>query len=173
MTDTVIVERNRTLYALASDYLDVLALLEDPDADAAALERHLDDIAGLLTQKADNIAALVQQFEGMAALRKAEADRMRELAAADQRNADRLRDYLLRHMQALGTEKIDTARFKISVRTNPPAVQVLEEMLVPEAFMRTVTTVSVDKRAVLEHLKNTGEIVPGVEIVRSTRLEVR
>lgn len=98
---------------------------------------------------------------------------MRELAAADQRNADRLRDYLLRHMQALGTEKIDTARFKISVRTNPPAVQVLEEMLVPEAFMRTVTTVSVDKRAVLEHLKNTGEIVPGVEIVRSTRLEVR
>jgi hypothetical protein len=173
MTDTVIVERNRTLYALSASYLDVLALLEDPDADADALEQQLDGIAGLLTQKADNIAALVQQFEGMAALRKAEADRMRELAAADQRNADRLRDYLLRHMQALGTEKIDTPRFKISVRTNPPAVQVLEEMLVPEQFIRTVTTSSVDKRAVLEHLKATGEIPAGIDITRSTRLDVR
>ena len=168
-----IVERSNTLYALASEYLDVLALLEDPDADAAALEQQLDSIAGLLTQKADNIAALVQQFEGMAALRKQEADRMRELAAADQRNADRLRDYLLRHMRELGSEKIDTARFKISVRTNPPSVSLLEQMLVPEEFMRTVTTVSVDKRAVLEHFKNTGEIVSGVDITRSTRLDVR
>ena len=151
-----IVERSTTLYSLASEYLDVLALLEDPDADAAALEQHLDDIAGLLTQKADNIIALVQQFEGMSALRKQEADRMRELAAADQRNADRLRDYLLRHMREPGSEKIDTARFKISVRTNPPSVSLLEQMLVPEEFMRTVTTVSVDKRAVLEHFKSTG-----------------
>ncbi len=168
-----IVERSTTLYSLASEYLDVLALLEDPDADADTLEQQLDDIAGLLTQKADNIAALVQQFEGMAALRKAEADRMRELAAADQRNAERLRSYLLRHMQALGTEKIDTARFKISVRTNPPAVQVLEEMLVPEQFVRTVTTTSVDKRAVLDNYKTTGEIPAGIDITRSTRLEVR
>ena len=98
---------------------------------------------------------------------------MRELAAADQRNADRLRDYLLRHMRELGSEKIDTARFKISVRTNPPSVSLLEQMLVPEEFMRTVTTVSVDKRAVLEHFKSTGEIVPGVDITRSTRLDVR
>ena len=173
MTDTVIVERNRTLYGLSTQYLDVLALLEDDAADADALEQQLDGIAGLLTQKADNIAALVQQFEGMAALRKAEADRMRELAAADQRNAERLRSYLLRHMQALGTEKIDTARFKISVRTNPPAVQVLEEMLVPEQFVRTVTTTSVDKRAVLDNYKTTGEIPAGIDITRSTRLEVR
>ena len=169
----MISERSFSLYSLASEYLDVLALLEDDAAHADALEQHLDNIAGLLTQKADNIAALVQQFEGMAALRKAEADRMRELAAADQRNAERLRSYLLRHMQALGTEKIDTARFKISVRTNPPAVQVLEEMLVPEQFIRTVTTSSVDKRAVLEHLKATGEIPAGIDITRSTRLEVR
>ena len=98
---------------------------------------------------------------------------MRELAAADQRNADRLRDYLLRHMRELGTEKIDTPRFKISVRTNPPSVSLLEQMLVPEEFMRTVTTVSVDKRAVLEHFKNTGEIVSGVDITRSTRFDVR
>ena len=61
-----IVERSNTLYALAAEYLDTLALLEDDAADADALEQQLDGIAGLLTQKADNIAALVQHIEGMA-----------------------------------------------------------------------------------------------------------
>ena len=168
-----IVERSNTLYALAADYLDVLALLEDPDADVLELEKTLDSIAGLLTQKADNIAALVQHIEGMAAMRKAEADRMRDLAVQDQKRAERLRSYLLRHMQALGSERIDTARFKISVRTNPPSVSLLEQMLVPEEFMRTVTTTSIDKRAILEHYKSTGEIPAGVDITRSTRLDVR
>ena len=168
-----IVERSTTLYNLASDYLDVLALLEDPDADADALEQQLDSIAGLLTQKADNIAALVQQFEGMAALRKQEADRMRELAVQDQKRADRLRTYLLKQMTALGSESISTPRFKITTRTNPPAVTVLEEMLVPSEYIRTVTTTSCDKRAILDHLKTTGEVVPGVEITRSVRLDVR
>jgi|SRR6516162_3504988 hypothetical protein len=166
-------ERSNTLYQLSEDYLRILDLLEDPDADADALEHELDGIAGAITAKAESIAGLVKQLEGMAATRKSEADRMRDLAASDQRNADRLRDYVRKHMVALGSERIDTARFRISVRTNPPAVHVLEEQLVPDEFIRTVTTTSVDKKAVMEHLKSTGELIPGVEVTRSQRLEIR
>jgi hypothetical protein len=166
-------ERSTTLYNLASEYLRILDLLEDPEADADALERELDGLAGQITHKAEAIAGLIRQCEGMASMRKSEADRMRDLAAADQRHADRLRDYVLRHMQALGSERIDTARFRLSLRTNPPSVHVLEELLVPDDYKRVVTTVSVDKRAILENLKTTGEIVPGVEVIRGQRLEIR
>jgi CRP-like cAMP-binding protein len=172
-TFVAVAERSTTLYSLTEDYLRILDLLEDSDAEHDALEQHLDSLAGQITHKAEAIAGLIKQCEGMAATRKAEADRMRELAAADQRHADRLRDYVLRHMQALGTERIDTARFRLSLRTNPPAVQVLEELLVPDDYKRVVTTVSVDKRAILEVLKTTGEIVPGVEVTRGQRLEIR
>jgi hypothetical protein len=79
-----------------SEYLRVLDLPRSPNADADALEREHDALAGPITHKAEAIAGLIKQCEGVAAMRKAEADRMRELAAADQRNADRLRDYLLR-----------------------------------------------------------------------------
>ena len=168
-----VAERSTTLYSLSEDYLRILDLLEDPEADAEALERSLDAIAGQITHKAEAIAGLVKQLEGMAAMRKAEADRMRDLATADQRHADRLRDYVLRHMQALGSDRIDTARFRLSLRTNPPAVHILEEMLVPADFVRTVVTTSVDKKAILEHLKATGEIPTGVEITRGQRLEIR
>jgi uncharacterized protein (DUF1778 family) len=168
-----IAERSTTLYALSEDYLHILALLEEPETDSQELERQLDDIAGLITHKAEAIAGLIKQCESMAAMRKSESDRMRDLAAADIRNADRLRDYVLRHMVAIGSERIDTARFKLRVRTNPPAVQILEQMLVPDEYVKVVTTESVDKRAILDAYKATGEIPPGVDITRSSRLELR
>jgi hypothetical protein len=167
-------QRSTTLYQLSADYVRILDLLEDPQTDTvAALEQELDAIGGLITHKAEAIGGLIKQCEGMAQMRKAEADRMRDLAAADQRNADRLRAYVLRHMQELGTERIDTARFRLSLRTNPPSVRVLEETQVPDEYIRTVTTTSVDKAAILAHLKDTGVVVPGVEITRGVRLEVR
>jgi hypothetical protein len=79
----------------------------------------------------------------------------------------------LRHLVAIGAEHVETARFRIAVRQNPPAVQVVDADAIPADFIRTVTTTSIDKRAIIAVLKDTGEVVPGVEIVRGTRLEVR
>ena len=64
-----VAERSTTLYSLSEDYLRILDLLEDPEADAEALERSLDAIAGQITHKAEAIAGLVKQLEGMAAMR--------------------------------------------------------------------------------------------------------
>jgi len=163
-------QRSSTLYELSADYLRVLDALEDGDAD---LEVELDRIAGEITHKAESIAGLVAQLDGMAAMRKAEAQRLRDRATADEHHAARLRQYLLVHMQAIGTERIDTARFTVSVRQNPPAVEITDEMQVPDEFRRTVTTVSVDKKSILEHLKSTGEIPPGVEVSRRARVDIR
>jgi hypothetical protein len=173
MTD--LTRRSTPLYELSDQYLAVLELLEldSIDDDAGQLELALDSIAARITDKAEGIVGLVKQFEGMAELRAAEAKRMKALADADQKRADRLRDYLLRHLVEIGTEKIDTARFRISVRQNPPSVQVVDEAQIPEEYLRTVTTVSVDKRGILDALKATGEIPSGVEIIHGTRLDVR
>jgi hypothetical protein len=169
---TDVARRSTSLYELSADYLEILDLLEDSD-DAGALEAQLDALAGAITHKAEAIAGLVQQLEGMAALRKAEAKRMAELSAADERRAERLRSYLLRNLQSVGAERVDTPRFRISVRSNPPSVAVLEQMLVPAEYLRTVTTTSCDKRAVLDHFKATGEIPAGIEIARGVRLEIK
>jgi hypothetical protein len=168
-----IATRASTLYDLSADYLSVLTLLEDTDDDPALLEQALDAIAGKITQKADGIVALARQIEGMAALRAAEAKRMHALAHADSRRADRLLDYLLRHLVAIGAEHVETARFRISVRQNPPSVQVVDADAIPAEFIRTVTTTRCDKRAVLDNYKATGEIPEGIEITRASRLEIK
>lgn len=168
--------RTVPLYSLTAEYLAVLELL-DLDTleaeDAQTLELALDSIAGKISEKAEAIAGLVKQFEGMAELRAAEAKRMKALADADDKRAARLRDYLLRHLQAIGTEKVETPRFRISVRQNPPSVEVYDQSQIPEEFLRLVTTTSVDKRAILDELKTSGVIVPGVDVVRGLRLDIR
>jgi hypothetical protein len=166
-------QRSTTLYDLSAEYLRVLDLLEDPDADQDLLESELDQIAGQITHKAEAIAGLVAHLDGLASIRKAEAQRLRDRATSDEHKAQRLRRYLLEHMQALGSQRIETARFTLSVRTNPPAVSVLVEQLVPAEYVRTVTTTSVDKRAILDAFKRDGVIPEGVGISRSTRLEIR
>lgn len=169
---TNLAPRTAPLYEITAEYTRVLALLDDPDTDPLALEQELDGLAGKIQLKAGAIVGLIRQFEAYADMRKMESQRMAALAISDARKAERLRDYLLRNMQAVGAERIDTQAFRVTLRQNPPSVQVLEEQLVPEEFLRTVTTTSVDKRAIMDAYKATGEIPDGVDIVRGTRLVI-
>jgi len=166
-----IAARSNTLYQLSDDYLRILAALEE-EADEV-LEAELGRIAGQITHKAEAIAGLVVQLDGMAALRRDEAKRLLARAEADERHAERLRRYLMTHMALIGSERIDTARFTVAVRDNPPAVEVLDQDQVPAEFRRVVTRISVDKRAILEHFKATGEIVDGIEIMHRRRIDIR
>jgi Siphovirus Gp157 len=166
-------ERTTTLYALSDEYTRLVNLLDDPEVDAELVEAELDRISGAIAKKAEAICGLIRWFEGLADMRSFEAKRMADGAAGFQRQADRLRAYLLRNMQAAEMTRIDTARFTLSVRQNPPRVHVLEEMLVPSDFKRTKLIEEIDRRLILNHMKQTGEIVDGVEIVRDTRLEIR
>ena len=169
-------ERSTTLYALSEEYLDLVALLEDDEVnerDPHLVEQELDRISGAIAQKAEAIGGLVKWFEGLAEMRRAESKRMAESVGTLERRAERLRAYLFSHMQATDMPRIDTARFTFSIRQNPPRVEVLEAMAVPHEFFREKIIREPDKTAIREHWKQTGEVVPGVEIVRGERLDIR
>lgn len=166
-------ERSTTLYALSEDYLVLVDMLEDPDVDPQLVEQELDRITGEIAHKAEAISGLVRWYEGLADLRRAEAKRMADSVAAYDRQAERLRAYLLQHMKATGMSRIDTARFTVSIRLNPPRVEVLEPMMVPHEFQREKIIIETDKTRIREHWKTTGEVVAGVEIVRGERLDIR
>jgi len=165
-------QRQQTLYDLSADYVEILDLMESGETDEA-LELRLNQLAGRIAQKAEAIAGLVTHLNGIAGMRRAEADRLRTRAQSDEAAADRLKAYLLRHMREIGQDRIETTRYTLAIRQNPPSVAVLEEMLIPKDFIKTVVTESIDKRKILEHVKQTGEVPDGVDIVRTTRLDIR
>lgn len=162
-----------TLFDLGDAENALLALLEEHDSDAPEVVEHLALFDQMIAEKTENYVSVIRTFESMAEARKAEADRMAARAKTAQRHADWLRDRLLVHIQSTGREHVETSRFTLSVRTNPPSVVVLDASAVPGEYQRTRIDISVDKRLVLEHFKATGEIPAGIDVQHGKRLEVK
>jgi hypothetical protein len=164
-----------TLFDLDDAALRLMTLAEnvtDPEL-VAEFDAELALIDQMLMEKTESYVSVIRSLEAMSDARKVEADRLRDRARTAERHAEWLRERLLTHMKSTGRERIEMARFSVSVRTNPPAVQIVDASLVPGEYTRTKITVDIDKRAVLEAFKRDGEIVPGTEVTRSERLEVR
>jgi hypothetical protein len=173
-------QRLPTLFDLEDTAYQLLALLEatdDPveiaDVEAVAeIKAQLALVDQLMLTKQESYVSVIRSLEAMADARKAEADRLRDRAKTAERHADWLRARLLTHLKITGQERIETARFSISVRLNPPSCVVVDAAVVPSEFQKTKIEISVDRRGILEHYKTSGEIPPGVSIERSERLQI-
>ena len=66
----------------------------------------------------DNYASLISEMQGRAAIRKAEAQRMSELAASDELRAKQLKDRLKIFFEQHELKKIDTQRYRLSLCNN-------------------------------------------------------
>jgi phage host-nuclease inhibitor protein Gam len=171
----VAAQRLDTMYSLSSDYNVLVAELEQPDAEqnVALIEAEMARLTSDIKHKGYGVAVVLAELERLAEKRKSEVKRLTDSAKAFQNHADRLRQYALTCMENLGIERLETGVHTLSIRQNPPSVTVVDAAAVPHEFERTKWIIDVDKRAILEHFKATGEIPAGVDITRSSRLEVR
>src|SRR5918912_1547548 len=86
-------DRLTTLYSMSAEFnriLDLLEAAEDPEG-TSDLELELDRIAGDIRHKAESIAGLIAHLEGLASVRKAEANRLKQRAEVCEARAERLR----------------------------------------------------------------------------------
>ncbi len=184
MTDTAAVAASRefvvaaanrlpVLYDLALEWRDLVGLLEQPAIDQEAVSTELARVAQDIRAKAYGIATVVQGIDNKVSQLKNEEARLAAKRKTYESAGDRLRAYTLAQMQIIGEDRIDTGTFLLTIRTNPPACTVVDAALVPHEYERTKITIDVDRRAILEHYKSTGEIPPGVSITRGERLEMR
>lgn len=175
-----------TLWQLSTEFDVLLALLEEPDQDLAAIDAEMQRVAGDIVHKAHGVAAVIQSLQKLAEWQKGEMRRMAERAKASEAHADRLKAYALACMKVIEQPRIETGTFTLSIRANPPHVDVLNEPVlarvegyetmpdeVPGEFVRQITVYKVDKRAITAYVKATGEVVPGCELVRTESLSIR
>jgi hypothetical protein len=165
---------NITLYELSREYRADLDKLADLDLPPEVIEDTLESLGGELQEKAKAVGCFVRNLEATAAsIKEAEAQMAARRKALENRAA-RVKDYLHASMLVAGVEKIECALFKLSVRNNPPAVEVYEPALIPAAFLRQPEPPppAVDKKAIAEAMKR-GEDVPGCRLTHGSRLDIR
>lgn len=160
-----------TLWRIAEEWNDLLALMDDPNVDPCDVEAELDRVAGNFTAKAGDCAKMARTFDRLADVQQAESDALARKAKTTRAKGERLRAYMFAQMKAVGTERLETGTHTLSIRQNPPSVQVIDASRVPSEYQRTKITMDVDKNAVIAAWKR-GEHVDGTEVVRAERLDI-
>lgn len=163
-----------TLYEIAQEYRADLEKLAELDLDDATLTDTLDSMGGELQVKAQSVACFIRNLEATGEqIKQAEAAMAARRKALENRAA-RIKDYLLASMLVAGVQKIECPLFRMSVRDNPPAVEVYEPARIPQQYMRQPEPPppAPDKTAIKEALK-AGQEVPGCKLTTGKRLEIR
>lgn len=163
------------LFVLAADFRDAAEKLSDLDLDTQTVADTLEGLAGEVEEKAVNVAAFVRNLEATAdAIKSAEAD-MAERRKRIETRAAALRAYLQRCMEMTGISKIESPYFRLTIRANPPSVDVFDPAQIPAEYMRTPPpppTVP-DKPAIKAALQ-AGTDVPGAKLRADIkRLEIK
>lgn len=120
-------------------------------------------------QLALDLAALAKQEYAVATAIREQARKLYDRAKAYEQRGEAFERTIARAIPA-GT-KLRDERAEISWRKSK-AVNIVEETLLPEEYLRTEVTVEPDKKAIGEALKK-GTVVPGAELEERTNLQVR
>lgn len=166
------------LFVLTNQYLELAEKLADADFDAQTVADTIEasGITDELSVKAQGIEYVARGALSHHDAIDAEIARLQALKAKRDKVAQGLRDYLKDNMERAGIEKIECPMFSISIRKNPPSVEVFDTAMLPKELWRTPEpkppVAAPDKARIKEALQH-GEEVPGARLNQTTRLEVK
>ena len=166
------------LFVLANQYLELAEKLAVLELDAQTIQDTI-EASGLgddLAVKAQGIEHIAREAIKYNDLIDMEIDRLKELKASREKVAEGLHKYLLDNMTRAGISKIDCPLFSISIRKNPPAVEITDSLSLPAAYWKTPEpkpTVAAPDKAAIKAALQAGTEVMGARLVQGSRLEIR
>lgn len=163
-----------TLYELTNDYINLLALAEDPDTDPEVLADTLEGLDGQLEDKADNYAKVIRQIESDVNGLKAEIERLQARKTAAQNNIDRMKANLEQMMIATDRTKFKTELFSFGIQKNPAKVVMDEQYIenVPEEYLKYKEP-EIDRKKLAEDLKAGKDLEGIAHLEQSESLRIR
>lgn len=157
---------NIQLYKLTERYQTIENMLDDEYITRESIEETIANIKEQIEDKVESIGKLVLTLKASISSIQTEEERLAKRKQAMTNHMEWLKLYLLNEMTATNTLKVKRDVITVSVSDNPPSVEIVDEELIPDIFRKVIPeTWQVDKRAIIEHFKQTGEIVSGADII--------
>jgi hypothetical protein len=124
-----------------------------------------------LKEKAVNYGYAIRMFEFDNTIVDEEIKRLQALKKLNNKKAEWLERTISNAMQQFGIEKVESPTLKLSFRKSE-SVEIVNEAQLTEQFTTTKTTVTPNKTAIKEAIKN-GEVVEGAILVTNFNLQIR
>ena len=156
------------LYELSSDSiaLNDIESVEDLEVIREIIKKEIQN-------KSTGIVAVVRNLESNIAAIDTEIKRLQELKKLKQNNITRLKEYTKECMNIQGIKKLETSLGNISIRKTPASVKILDETKIPLEYLNVKQVTSIDKKTLLDDLKD-GLILEGIaELSQGTSLTIK
>lgn len=149
-----------TLYEIKNQYLELAMNDEMTEEEKIELQNAIREE---LLAKTDGIIAVTKQAEALIEAMKNEEERLRANRKANEKKLESFKEYVKNCMMDMNLQKIETPLGEMKIAKNPMSVEILDEEKIPQEFKKEKVETSIDKKALLEHFKTTGEIIDGAK----------
>ena len=160
-----------SLYQITSAFPKLMEQDDISEEDKKEIEKELTQI---LKQKSNGVIGYAKNLELTIKAMKEEEDRLGETRKKLEKRLNHFKDYVIECMARNNLTKIDTDLGSLTLAKSPISVEIINENEVPEQFKTQVITTKIDKKAITDNFKETGEIPDGVRIyTENTNLRIK
>ena len=165
---------NLSLYNITNKFVELMDKAENEELSAEEVQAIGLELEQELLHKSSNIIAYIKNGESLINAIKDEEVRLEEMRKTGERKLEKFKSYVLDNMNRLGIIEIPTELGSLKVVKNPISVEIENENEILDEFKREVTTIKIDKTAIKEHFKETGEIISGARVITNkTSLRIK
>ena len=154
-----------TLYKITNKFAELMDMAENGELTEEQYNALGEQLALELQQKGSGIIGYTQNEEALIEAVDFQIKRLQDLKKARQNKLEKFKQYVKENMDRLGITKMDTELGTLSIAKNPMSVEIENEEEIPKEFKQQVITTKIDKTAIKNHFKATGEIIPGTRII--------
>ena len=162
---------NLSLYQITNAFPMLIAQEEMTEEDKLKVE---EELTKLLQEKSQNIIGYYRNNELTINAMKEEEKRISEARKALENRNENFKKYVKECMERVGFTKIETTLGALSIAKSPISVEITNEDEIPSEFKQEIVTTKIDKKAIADNFKSTGEIPNGVVIhTENTNLRIK
>ncbi len=156
---------NLSLYNITNTFVEIMDKAQQGELTEEEYNKLGEELALELQKKSSSIIGYAQNEEALIEAVDNQIKRLTEFKKAKQNNLDKFKQYVKDNMERLEISKIETELGVLNIAKNPMSVEIENEDEVPTEFKIQTVTTKVDKTAIKNHFKETGEIVAGTKII--------
>lgn len=154
-----------TLYNITNKFAELMDMAENGELTEEQYNALGEQLTLELQQKGSGIIGYTQNEEAFIEAVDFQIKRLQDLKKARQNKLEKFKQYVKENMDRLGITKMDTELGTLSIAKNPMSVEIENEEEIPKEFKQQVITTKIDKTAIKNHFKATGEIIAGAKII--------
>lgn len=149
------------LYELTSD-LNRIDEIEDNEEIKAIIQAEIQN-------KSSNIIKLIRNKESKVNALDEEIKRLQEIKRNEENKIKYFKEYIKACMETNNISKIETGLGNITLRKSPVSLKIIDETKIPEIYLRVIEDIKVDKKAIIDYFKDTGEMLEGIQYITENK----